>query len=346
MLVDDILMSGHAKNGSDVHIVTGVPPQVRIDGVLFPLDYERVSRKQAEELVFSLLDKEMEERFVRGKELDFAYQAPDKTRYRINISYEKGNVSLSARIISASIPTMEELAMPPIAYDLVNRPSGLILLTGPSGSGKSTAMASMVENINSNRTANIVTMEDPIEFLFQPKNSIIRQRQLGTDVVSFGEGLRHVLRQDPNVIMVGEMRDLETIAATITLAETGHLVLATLHTYSAAQTIDRVIDIFPPHQQEQVRFQLSLTLLAVITQQLLPKVAGGRVAAREVLVSNSAVSNLIRENKISQINTVIQTSAKEGMISMDQSLRRLYNDGIIDKEVALPYMSSGGTFDR
>ncbi|MBI3626876.1 PilT/PilU family type 4a pilus ATPase [Candidatus Uhrbacteria bacterium] len=339
-------MSGQKLMGSDVHIVVGVTPYARVHGQLVSLEFPKVTPKQAQELVFSLLSKDQEEKFILEKDLDIAYQTPDKTRYRINLSWEKGNVALSARIINATIPSMEDLGMPDVAYELVKRPAGLILMTGPTGCGKSTALASMIEAINIDRAANIITLEDPVEYVFQAKKSMIRQRQLGEDMLSFSQGLRHVLRQDPNVIMIGEMRDLDTIATTITLAETGHLVLATLHTYSAAQTINRIIDIFPPYQQDQVRFQLSMTLQAVITQRLLPRVSGGQVAAREVLVANSAVSNLIRENKVGQINTVIQTSAKEGMMSMDQALRHLYNEGQIERETALPYMTSSSALEK
>ncbi len=340
MQIDDILIAGQEKNASDVHIVVGSEPYIRVDGVLSPLKLPKVTKKQAEDMVFSLLSKEQETRFLKDKELDLAYQTPDKTRYRVNLHWEKGNVSLAARLITAQIPTMEDINMPKVAHDLIKRPAGLVLVTGPAGNGKSTTLAAMIETINRDKASNIITLEDPIEFLFQPKKSIIRQRQLGTDMESFSEGLRHVLRQDPNIIMVGEMRDLDTIATTITLAETGHLVFATLHTYSAAQTIDRIIDSFPPHQQDQIRLQLSMTLQAVLSQRLLPRVGGGRIAVREVLLANPAVSNLIRENKINQIRTVIQTSVKDGMISMDQSMKATFDKGLIEKQVALPFMDN------
>jgi twitching motility protein PilT len=233
---------------------------------------------------------------------------------------------------------MEELNMPDVVYNLTRIPKGLVLLTGPTGCGKSTSLASMVELINNERSAHIITLEDPIEFLFTSKKSIIVQRQLNRDMASFADALKHVVRQDPNVIMVGEMRDLETISTTITLAETGHLVLATLHTYSAAQTIDRIIDVFPPSQQNQVRLQLSISLQGIICQQLLPKIDGGRIAAREILINTPAVSNLIRENKVSQIKTVIQTSADVGMTTMEQSIRQLYKDRLISQEISTQHM--------
>jgi twitching motility protein PilT len=230
--------------------------------------------------------------------------------------------------------------MPKVIYDLLGVKQGLILLTGPTGCGKSTSLAAMINYVNHNRSCNIITLEDPIEYVFQPEKSVIIQRQLGSDILSFASGLKHALRQDPNVIMVGEMRDLETIATTITLAETGHLVLATLHTYNAAQTIDRIIDIFPPHQQSQVRMQLSITLAGVISQRLLPRKEEGRVATREVLVNTPAVANLIRENKIAQIKTVIETNSKEGMRTMDQDIKRVFKEGLITEEIAQSNMEN------
>jgi twitching motility protein PilT len=255
-------------------------------------------------------------------------------------------MGLVARIINDKMPTLEDLSLPEIVSDLLNLKQGLILVTGPTGCGKSTTLAAMINYINSNHRLNIITLEDPIEYLFKPEKSIIIQRQLGSDMLSFASGLKHALRQDPNVIMVGEMRDLETIATTITLAETGHLVLATLHTYSAAQTIDRIIDAFPPHQQNQVRMQLSMTLASVISQRLLPRVDGGRIAAREIMINNSAISNLIRENKIAQIRTVIETSAKDGMVSMDQDLKRLFKEKLVSKEVAQTQMENPELLDK
>jgi len=285
-----------------------------------------------------MLSEHQRELFLTEKELDLSYDLPSVSRFRVNLHIERGNPALAARIVSARIATMEDLVMPEVVYDLVRLPQGLILVTGPTGCGKSTSLAAMVSLINKERRAHIITLEDPIEFLHTSDQSIIKQRQLSTDFLSFPEALKHVLRQDPNVIMVGEMRDLETVAATITLAETGHLVLATLHTLNAAQTVDRIIDIFPPYQQTQVRLQLSLSLRGVISQQLLPKKGGGRVASREIMINTPAVSNLIRENKIAQIKSVIQTSAEDGMTTMDQDLKRLYKDNLIDREVAIAHM--------
>jgi len=300
-------------------------------------DRKNLTDKEMEQMIYSLLDATQKEKFLRDRELDIGFEI-EHFRFRINLHFEKGNIGLVARVINDKMPTLEEIDMPKIIYRLLDLPQGLILLTGPTGCGKSTSLAAMVNYINENRFCNIITLEDPIEYLFKPKKSIIIQRQLGSDMVSFAEGLKHALRQDPNVIMVGEMRDLETIATTITLAETGHLVLATLHTYNASQTIDRIIDIFPPHQQSQVRMQLSTTLAGVISQRLLPKIDGGRISSREIMINTIAIANLIREGKSAQLKTVIETSSKEGMVSIDQDLQRLYKEKIITKEVAQNHM--------
>lgn len=332
MLVDNFLEKAIEKKASDFHLLADLPPFIRLNGELMPLDKKIVQAAEIETIVKGLLGESLFKKFSIEKELDIAHQTADGSRFRINLHWEKGNIGLSARTIPARVPTMEEVNMPPIIYDLCDLQRGLILVTGPTGCGKSTSLAAMIDHINKNRGANIITLEDPIEFIFKPERSIIRQRQLNADMMSFQSGLIHVLRQDPNVIMVGEMRDLETIAATITLAETGHLVFATLHTYSAAQTIDRIIDIFPPHQQNQIRTQISITLQGVISQRLLAKNGGGRIAAREILINTPAVANLIRENKIAQIKTVIQTGAKDGMITIDNCLLDLYKKGMISKE--------------
>jgi twitching motility protein PilT len=333
MNLENLFLKAVENGASDLHLIAGLPPYMRVDGELKPLDKKVLNPKDIELMIKGVIDKNKQKKFAIEKELDFAYESADGSRFRINLHFEKGNMGLSARTIPPEIPTMEDINMPQVAFDLCDMDGGLILVTGPTGCGKSTSLAAMINYINQTRNLNIVTLEDPIEFIFTPNKSIIRQRQLGTDMVTFQNGLIHVLRQDPNVIMVGEMRDLDTIATTITLAETGHLVFATLHTYSASQTIDRIIDIFPPHQQNQVRMQISMTLKGIIAQKLLPRQGGGRVAAREILINNSAVSNLIRENKVSQIKTAIQTSAKDGMISMDNSLLKLYKEGVISKEV-------------
>lgn len=332
MDINSLLQGAVKENASDFHLIADLPPFVRVDGELKPIGKKALNGKEIESLVSTMIDSNQFKKFSIEKELDFAYQTSDESRFRVNIHWEKGNIGLSARTIPSEIPTMEEIEMPQTLYDICNLDRGLILVTGPTGCGKSTSLAAMINYINQNRNTNIITLEDPIEFVFKPIKSIIRQRQLGEDMLSFQNGLIHVLRQDPNVIMVGEMRNLETIATTITLAETGHLVFATLHTYSAAQTIDRIIDIFPPHQQNQIRMQISITLKAIVSQRLVPKNGGGRAAAREILINTPAISNLIRENKIAQIKTTIQTSAREGMVTMDKSLEELYKKDIISKE--------------
>jgi twitching motility protein PilT len=332
MELENLFQKTAAANASDFHLISGLPAFIRIDGELKQLDKTIFDGQAIEAMVKKIIDENQFKKFTIEKELDFAYETNDGFRFRVNLHFEKDNIGLSARTIPKEIPTMQDLSMPEIIYDLCNLDRGLILLTGPTGCGKSTSLASMIEYINQSRNLNIITLEDPIEFVFKSKKSIIRQRQLGSDMLSFQNGLTHVLRQDPNVIMVGEMRNLETIAATITLAETGHLVFATLHTYSASQTIDRIIDIFPPHQQNQIRMQISITLQGVISQRLIPKKNHGRIAAREILINTPAVANLVRENKIAQIKTVIQTSSREGMITMDNSLLALYKGGAISKE--------------
>jgi len=344
--LDSFLQQAAKMQASDLHLISNLPPFIRVKGQLNELSKTVLKASDIELLVKKSIGDEQFAKFSKLKELDLAYEITDGTRFRINFLWEKNNISLAARTIPFEIPTMEDIEMPEIMYDLCNYNRGLILLTGPTGCGKSTSLASMINYINQNRRTNIVTFEDPIEFVFKPIKSIIRQRQLGTDMLSFEDGLTHVLRQDPNVIMVGEMRNLETIAATLTLAETGHLVFATLHTYSAAQTIDRIIDIFPPHQQNQVRMQMSITLRGVIAQRLLPNTSDGRVAAREILINTPAIANLIRENKVAQINTSIQTSAKEGMITMDTALNNLLKKGEITREVMEENSSVGKVKSR
>jgi len=342
MTLIEIFQEAVLKNASDVHIMVGKPPILRVDGELKIIkNAPPITKKTVQDLIFQILSSRQKERLINEKELDTSYEIPDKTRFRINCHFEKGNLGLVARIIPAKIPTMEEVLMPEVVYELTRKKQGLILLTGPTGCGKSTSLAAMINLINSERSVHIVTLEDPIEFIFQPIKSIIRQREIGTDTLSFAEGLKHVLRQDPNVIMVGEMRDLETIATTLTLAETGHLVLATLHTNNASQTIDRIIDVFPPYQQDQIRIQLSMVLSGVIAQQLLPRQGGGRIAAREIMINTPAIANLIRENKSAQIKSVIQTSADKEMMTMDQNLEELVRQKLISKEVANMYMVDG-----
>jgi len=341
MTINELFKTATDQKASDLHIVVGRPPVLRIDGELKILDkLPVITREASEKMVFSILTENQRNKFIEKRELDISYEIPKYSRYRVNIHWEKDNVGLVARVISNEVPSMEDLGLPPVAIDMIDKTSGLLLVTGPTGCGKSTTLAAMIEHVNETRFANIITLEDPIEYIHQCKKSIIKQRQLGNDMINFEDALKHVLRQDPNVIMVGEVRDLETMAATITLAETGHLVLATLHTHNASQTIDRVIDVFPPHQQAQVRLQLSISLNGVISQQLLPKNDGGRVAAREILINTPAVANIIRENKIPQIKSVIQTSAEVGMFTMEQHIKELLNNNEIDETTALAYLAN------
>lgn len=341
-LLGELFKIAVEKHASDLHIAVGKPPILRINGELVPVqEMPVVGQELARKMVFSLLSKDRLAKFYNEKEMDISYQPSEAYRFRVNLHFEKGAIGIVARVISSQVPSMEEIAMPKVVYDLLDLKQGLILVTGPTGSGKSTSLAAMIDYINKTRKAHIITLEDPIEYIFNSQKSIIKQRQLGTDMESFAAALKHVVRQDPNVVMVGEMRDLETMATTITLAETGHLVLATLHTMGAAQTIDRIIDVFPPYQQDQIRLQLALFLKGIVAQQLLPRSdKGGMVASREVLINNSATANLIRENKISQIKTVIQTSAKEGMQTMDQDLKRLVREGMIEPGIAKLYMEN------
>jgi twitching motility protein PilT len=344
---------------SDLHLVAGLSPILRIHGVIKDVNsvvfknfnedysfntqidgqikYPKFDKETLEKIINDILNDKQKEKFKKNKDLDFSISSANG-RFRVNLSYEKNNPKLVARIISNKMPTLEDINMPEITKKILNHKQGLVLVTGPTGCGKSTTLAAMVDYINKTRRANIITLEDPIEFLFKPYKSIITQRELGTDMISFESGLKHVLRQDPDVIMVGEMRDLETIAAAVTLAETGHLILATLHTYSAVQTIDRIIDIFPPHQQTQIKSQLSMILRAVISQKLLPKVGGGRIAVREVLIRNNAVSNLIKDGKVRQIKNVIETSSGQGMISFGRAIKDLYHGDFISEEVAQAQM--------
>lgn len=320
------------SNASDVHLVAGNKPSLRVQGVLEVIDEIILESADLEAAIFSLMTQENVEKFKKDKELDFALDIAGG-HFRINLHQQEGKIGLTARIVPEKIPTPKEIGFDETLYQLSHLNQGLILVTGPSGSGKSTTLAVMIDLINKERKAHIITIEDPIEFQFKEQRSIIEQRELGRDTKSFDEALKRALRQDPNVIMVGEMRDLETVSATLTAAETGHLVLSTLHTNAAAETIERVIDMFPADHQQQVLQQLSSVLRAVISQQLLPKKDGGVVVAREILINTPAVANLIREDKIAQIPSAIQTGRSEGMITMGAAIKNLYEQGIITKRI-------------
>jgi twitching motility protein PilT len=327
---------------SDIHLVAEQVPLMRVDGVIVPIEEfdQPLTREEVKTMVVGILTQSQRDRFEREREIDLSYQLPSGTRFRVNCHFERDNVGLVARIIPEKIPTMDDIHMPDIAKEMLTSLQGIVLFTGPTGSGKSTSLASMIEAINDERSLHIITLEDPVEFMYHPKKALIRQRQFGTDFLSFEEALKHILRQDPDVILVGEMRDLETIAAALTLAETGHLVFGTLHTNNAAQTVDRVIDVFPPYQQDQIRTQLSMTLNAVIAQRLVPRKGGGRVAVREVMLNTPAVGNIIRDNRITELANVIQTSAEEGMITVERDVARLLQMGLIEKEVAAQFVGS------
>ena len=340
MHIDDLFRAAVKKKASDLHLVAGQKPILRINGELKPiLDSKVLTPINISDLAFDIITQQQKDKFLQDKELDVSYEIDKLSRFRVNMHFERGNVGMVARVIPNEIPSLQDLMMPNIVHDLIKRDSGLVLVTGPTGSGKSTTLAAMISFINKERAKHIVTLEDPIEFVFVSDKSLIIQRQLHTDMLTFEEALSHVLRQDPNIIVVGEMRNLETISAAITLAETGHLVLATLHTHNTSQTVDRIIDIFPSHQQEQIRMQLSTSLAGILSQKLIPNTQGGRVAAREVLINIPAVANLIRENKIAQIKTVVQTNADKGMFSMDQNLLELYKAGHISEEDVKNYLT-------
>jgi len=321
------------EGASDLHLISGEKPTVRVEGELKELEETALENKALETAVFALLSAEQKKRYEDELELDFSYEH-DGVRFRVNLHQQDGGVGLSARLIPKQIPTPEELRFEPALTNFTNLMDGLVLVVGPTGHGKSTTLASMVDSINQTRKAHIITIEDPVEFMFEDKMSLIEQREVGTDTKSFANALKHVLRQDPNVILVGEMRDPETIATVLTAAETGHLVFSTLHTSSAAEAVERIVDVFEGAKQKQILIQLSAVLRGVVAQHLLPTTNGKRVAAREILVNTPAVSNLIRENNIAQIPSAIQTGAKEGMISLENSLKVLVKDGLVDEAVA------------
>ena len=324
------------KNASDLHIAANTPIHFRVDENLVPFE-KPLSAEEAKEAVYSLLKPEQKEQFEKNKELDFSFEVKGLARFRVNVYYQRGYVGCAIRLIPFEIWNFEKCGVSKeLAVEICKKPKGLVLVTGATGSGKSTTLAAMVDYINMTRQNHIVTVEDPIEFVYENKKSIVNQREVYSDTNSFGDALKHVLRQDPNVILIGEMRDLETIESALVIAETGHLVFATLHTSDASQTINRIIDVFPSHQQQQIKTQLSFVLLAVFSQQLIPHASGkGRVLATEVLMANPAIRSLIREGKVHQIYSTIQTSQKEYMRTMNQSLSELVKKGLITREESL-----------
>ncbi len=321
------------QEASDLHLVGGELPMIRIEGELKELDDKKLNNKDLLAGINELLTKEQQTRYAEEKELDFGY-AIDDVRFRVNLHQQMENVGLSARVIPSAIPTPEDLRFEPALLEMTKLLDGLVLVTGPTGCGKTTTIASMIEEINKTRKAHIVTIEDPIEFAYEDKKSLIEQREIGVDTKSFANALKYVLRQDPNVILVGEMRDPETIATVLTAAETGHLVFSTLHTPTAAEAVERIVDVFDGSKQKQILIQLSSVLRAVVAQQLIPSKDGGRVPAREILINTPAIANLVRNNDVGQIKSVIQTGVKEGMSTMENSVKKLLKEGLITEEVA------------
>lgn len=348
MEINGLLSIALNKQASDLHLTVGVSPTLRLDGRIFPLDGQpKLMPSDTRELVFSMMNDKQKISFEERGELDFSYSIAGIGRFRVNAFRQRGSVAAAIRMISPKIMTLEELGMPAVLRELSFKPRGLVLVTGPTGSGKSTTLAAMIDLINQEQESHIITLEDPIEYLHSHKKSIVNQREIGLDSDSFASALRVSLRQDPDVLLVGEMRDMETISTAITAAETGHLVFATLHTSDAAQTIDRIIDVFPSYQQQQVRIQLSMSIQGIASQQLLPRLGlPGRVAAVEVMLTNPAIRNLIREGKTPQIYSIMQTSVQQGMQTMDAALRNLYIQGLISYEDALSYAADADNLSR
>ena len=324
-----------ARDASDLHLTVGVAPTLRIHGSLVPIEGDSLTSDDTRQLVYSIMSDEQRKDLETDLECDFAYSVPGKARFRVNAYFQRGSVGAAFRLIPLEIRTIRELGLPLVLEHLAVKPRGLVLVTGPTGSGKSTTLAAIIDQVNCCSQVHVITVEDPIEYLHAHKRSVIEQREVGSDTLSFSSALRHVLRQDPDVILVGEMRDLETISAALTAAETGHLVFATLHTQDASQTVDRIIDVFPPHQQQQVRVQLAGSFQGIVSQQLLPRSNGmGRAVACEILLATPGVRNLIREGKTHQIATAMQTGTQHGMVTMDRALADMYKRGIITLETA------------
>lgn len=345
--ISKLLMIVLQRNASDLHLVAGKPPTLRIDSELVELtDYEVLSGNAIATMVDVLLETEEKKKEFRDqKELDFSFSFKDNVRFRVNAYYQKGYPAAALRLIPNKIKTIEELSLPVQLKNLINHKQGLVLVVGPTGHGKSTTLAALIDIINHSRAANIVTIEDPIEYVYVQDRSLVNQREVGYDSKSFTRALRSVLREDADVVLVGEMRDLESIATTITIAETGHLVFATLHTNNASQTIDRIIDVFPAYQQNQIRSQMANILISVVSQRLLPKIGGGRIPAVEVMMNSTAVANVIRENKTYELPNIINTSAAAGMVSLDRNLANMVSENQVKLEDVLQYVSDHDTFE-
>ncbi len=345
--IENLLEECVRTKASDLHLQVGLPPILRIDGALQPVSgYNALDEATVEKLVFATLEEDQKQILIKDKEFDYSFSFGDLGRFRVNAFHEKGNLAAAFRLIPNTIQTINELGMPPVVTSFADFPRGLVLVTGPTGSGKSTTLAALVDKINTEKAAHIITIEDPIEFTHKSKRSVVVQREVHYDTYSFSAALRSALREDPDVVLIGEMRDLETISAAITIAETGHLVFATLHTNSASQSIDRMIDVFPPHQQPQVRSQLANILQAICAQRLVPAIGGGRVVAAEILVANPAVRSVIREGKTHQLDTIIQTGADQGMQTMDRTLVKLVQTGVITHDAAREYAVDLQEFER
>lgn len=336
MNIKEILQFLVDNEGSDIHIIPGSPLSIRINGVLsFPAGPQVIKADQAQAWIFELLNEKQQAAIKEQKEIDLAYQFGDNARFRVCVYQHLGNYAAALRLIPQTIKTIDELALPKVFHQFGTYNQGLVLFTGPTGEGKSTSLAAIIDKINHTQSRHILTIEDPVEFVYQSDKSVVSQRELGKDTHEWHLALRSALRSDPDVVLVGEMRDLETISSTLTVAETGHLVFATIHTNTAAQTIDRIIDVFPAHQQGQIRQQLASVLKAVVSQRLVPKIHGGRVAAVELLFNNAAVANLIRDEKVFQIDSIIQTNVVAGMMLMESHLLDLYKQNVISKETAM-----------
>ena len=345
--IESLLEECVKTKASDLHLQVGLPPILRIDGALQPVaGYKEMDEATVERLVFATLEDDQKQILIKDKEFDYSFSFGDLGRFRVNAFHEKGNIAAAFRLIPNEIQSISELGMPPIVESFAEYPRGLVLVTGPTGSGKSTTLAGLVDKINREKASHIITIEDPIEFTHKSHRSVVVQREVHYDTYSFSAALRSALRQDPDVVLIGEMRDLETISAAITIAETGHLVFATLHTNSAAQSIDRMIDVFPPHQQPQVRSQLSNILMAICAQRLVPAIGGGRVVAAEIMVANPAVRSVIREGKTHQLDTIIQTGADQGMQTMDRTLVKLVQSGQVTYDTAREFAVDLQEFDR